>query len=160
MDTATEEEIYEDLDDTHSTVVDNISRDIMNPNIQWEQLPENKTPIQKCRDDTLMDFTRPLVPLYFNVVIFRIETDRAELTLHQTGHLIPLSQCPGCSIYDEKRQRSYQLEFGKKMRLSRRGLKIHVNGKCVLYLLWLFTTKADFDRGQVKPSSVGHKIQD
>lgn len=63
METANEEEIYEDLDAIHSTVVDNISRDIIKPNIQWEQLPENKTPIQKCRDDTLMDFTAPLIPL-------------------------------------------------------------------------------------------------
>ncbi|KAL6789525.1 hypothetical protein GGI42DRAFT_245476 [Trichoderma sp. SZMC 28013] len=160
MDTANEEEIYEDLDTLHSTVVDNISRDITKPNIQWEQLPDNITAIQKCRDNTLIDFTTPLVPQYFNIIIFRIEVDRAELTLHQTGHLIPLSQCPGCSIYDEERQKSHQLVFGKKMRLSRRGLKIHVNGKCVLYLLWLFTTKADFDRPQSKPSSVGHKSRD
>lgn len=62
MDTANEEEIYEDLDTLHSTVVDNISRDITKPNIQWEQLPDNITAIQKCRDNTLIDFTTPLVP--------------------------------------------------------------------------------------------------
>ncbi|KAL7936936.1 hypothetical protein V8C35DRAFT_294239, partial [Trichoderma chlorosporum] len=138
MDDRKEEPIYErDLDELHTSVVSNLSREITKPEVQWEQqLSSNKNiQIQRCKDKNLISFTSPLTPL--------VNSNRAKITLHHTGDIIPLSICPGCNIWDGKR--THQLEFGKRTHLSQRQHSLYIYADCTLYLLWLFKNREDFD---------------
>ncbi|KAL7940666.1 hypothetical protein V8C42DRAFT_336821 [Trichoderma barbatum] len=132
---------FDDLDNLHTSVVSNISLKMENSEILWERrhLKSNKVRTHQCNDDTLMKFTKPLIGKYRNAFIMRIDSDsdRASLNLQQTGDIIPLSACPGCSIYDDKHDMSFELQLGKILHLPR-PLTLQINTKCVIYLLWLF----------------------
>ncbi|KAL7940552.1 hypothetical protein V8C42DRAFT_337204 [Trichoderma barbatum] len=134
------------LDDLHSGVVSNISCRIKSPNLVWEQRGSSTKDarIYQCNDDALMNFTEPLLEHYFNAIILKIDSTRAKIILAGAGDIIPLSPCPGCSIYDDKREKSHQLEKGKKIHLSRKQLGLRINTSCVIYLLWLFENEWDY----------------
>ncbi|KAL6788912.1 hypothetical protein GGI42DRAFT_337853 [Trichoderma sp. SZMC 28013] len=147
MDNADEEQIAEQvLDDLHRDVVSNISHDMWNPKIQWERRPSNNDNVRyyHCKDSTLIKLTSPIAPEYYKIIILRIESksNRAKINLFQTGDLVPLSSSAGCSISDG--ERSFSLEFGKKVHLSQSQLSLQIQSNCPLYLLWLFRTKEDF----------------
>ncbi|KAL7936786.1 hypothetical protein V8C35DRAFT_296454 [Trichoderma chlorosporum] len=147
MDHVDEEQISEQvLDDLHYAVVSNISRNMVMPETQWEQRPSNNNNVSyyHSKDSTLMKFASPIIPEYYKIIILRIESksSRAKINLFQTGDLVPLSLDPGCSISDG--EKSYPLEYGKKVHLSQRQLSLQINPNSALYLLWLFRTKEDF----------------
>ncbi|KAL7928239.1 hypothetical protein V8C35DRAFT_318668 [Trichoderma chlorosporum] len=144
---ASEDQIYvQKLDNLHYGVVSNISCRIESPNLLWEQRRSSTKDarIYQCNDDALMNFTEPLRVLYFNAIILKIDSTRAKIILPRAGDLIPLSPCLGCSIYDDKREKSHQLEMGEKLHLSRKQLGLRINTSCVIYLLWLFKNEWDY----------------
>ncbi|KAL7908056.1 hypothetical protein GGI35DRAFT_52915 [Trichoderma velutinum] len=149
MDNANEELIsVQDLDDVHTSVFENISRNVEEPNLQWKQLiyiKEKGVQILECQDVALIGFVKPLIRMYYNISIIKIKSTRSKINLHYAGDLIQLSECDGCKIYDEKRKKSHELVLGKKLHLSRKQLSLYINGDCDLYLLWLFKNKEDFE---------------
>ncbi|KAL7936932.1 hypothetical protein V8C35DRAFT_294231 [Trichoderma chlorosporum] len=138
-----EERIYEqDLDPLHASVVANISKTISNSDIEWKPWPNKK--FQLCKDAALNGFTTVLKPIYFDALIVQMDiVNPSIITLHHAGDIIPLSPCTSCSIYDQDGNKLHQLNYGKKLHLSRSLLNLHVKKGCILYLLWLFKNKED-----------------
>ncbi|KAL7934435.1 hypothetical protein V8C35DRAFT_302560 [Trichoderma chlorosporum] len=155
MDNISEGHIYEDnLDTLHTIILSNSFGHIAaNLNTeweqsQWEQLPSYKF-TKQCKDNTLINITKPLKPQYFGARILQINA--GVIPLHQTGDLIPLylsndsNLSNGCGIRDG--EKFHKFNFGKKLHVPAKSkeLELYVEGGCTLYLLWLFNTKEDFN---------------
>lgn len=70
----------------------------------------------------------------------------ASILLRQAGDLIPLCACEGCYVCDG--EISHPLHYGKMMHIPLWGRdKLHINIEegCILYLLWVFKTKEQWE---------------